>query len=434
MLRIGLGQVDITPEVGGWMDGMHRAHGSTGVHDPLNARAVAFDDGKTKAVIVSCEIVAVGDELAEEVCSEAEKRTGIPADNIFLACSHTHSGPGTIGIIGPLDEKFLSGLGGKLLKAIEQAGRKMEPAKLGIGRGEEKTISHYRRLWNKQKQIIMNWDQVDPESIVGPAGEPDHEVGVMKIVSAEDDGKVLATIFHYTSHPNVMSGENFLISGDFPGLASRVIEEKSGGAALFLNGAQGSSDVDGLRDRDWSGVERTGKALAKVVLETADNIRELQAEVKIATGLRQIEVPMRNVSDEEVAWAKKVLAESTGEVVTLVDGVTDEFKAELIMELLGERGKKMRLKLGGLAIGEMAFVCFPGELFTEIGQNIKKASGFKQTYIMGLTNGIDGYFPSTKAISEGGYSVDTRSVDPPAEEIITEASVDLLKELAQKVG
>jgi hypothetical protein len=176
-------------------------------------------------------------------------------------------------------------------------------------------------------------------------------------------------------------------------------------------------------------VERTGKALAKAVVETAKDIREFQDEVKIVTSVRQIEVPMRNVSDEEVAWAKKVLAESTGEVITLVDGVTDEFKAELIMELLGKRGQKMPLELGGLAIGDMAFIAFPGEMFTEIGQRIKGASPFKQTYIMGLTNGRKGYFPSTKAIAEGGYSVDTRRVDPPTEEIITEVAAGLLEEL-----
>ena len=220
-----------------------------------------------------------------------------------------------------------------------------------------------------------------------------------------------------------------MISGDFPGLASVIIEKEFGGLALFINGAQGSSDIDGLKDRDWAGVERTGKALAKAVVGTSESIREFRDDVKIVTGVRHIEVPIRNVSDEEVAWAKKVLAESTGEVITLVDGVTDEFKAELVMKLLGKRGQKMPLELGGLAIGDMAFIAFPGELFTEIGRAIKQGSPFKQSYIMGLTNGENGYFPSNKSIAEGGYSVDTRRVDPPAEEIITEAAVDLLKEL-----
>ena len=429
MFKIGTGQIDITPEVGCWMDGMHRSHGSTGIHDRLHARAVAFDDGQSKAVIVSCEIVGISNEMADSVRATAEKQTGVPAKNIFLACSHTHSGPATIGALGPRDENYIGTLPKKLLEAIYQSVKQMAPAKVGIGRGTEKTVSHYRRLKSKDGKIVMNWEQFDANDIVGPAGEPDHEVGVMRIVGAEDEGKVLGTLFHYTGHPNIMSGENFMISGDFPGRASVIVEEESGGSALFINGAQGSSDIDGLKHRDWEGVQRAGRALAEAVVETAKDIGEFRDDVRIVTSVRQVEVPIRNVSDEEVAWAKKVLAESTGETITLVDGVTDEFKAELIMELLPKRGSMMPLELGGLAIGDMALVAFPGELFTEIGQKIKEASPFKQTYIMGLTNGIKGYFPSTKSITEGGYSVDTRRVDPPAEEIIREAAVDLLKEL-----
>ena len=433
MLRIGLARIDITPEVGGWMDGMPRAHGSTSIHDPLSARAVVFDDGASRAVVVSCEIADLTIETSGQIRKQAAEKIGIAYDNIFLVCTHTHSGPATLGFCNPPDEKYLAELPGKLLKVIEQAAERLVPVRVGIGKGKEETISYYRRLRTKNGKIVMNWEDVDPDSIVGPAGEPDHEVGVIKFVSAQNEREVLATIFHYTAHPNVLSGESFMISAEFPGLAARIIEEKLGGLALFINGAQGSSDIDGLKDRNWEGVERTGRALAEAVLETAKTITICSDDVKLAGGLRKVEVPYRNVCDEEIAWARKILAESSGQRITLADGVPDDFIAETIMELLPKRGQKLSLELGGLAIGEMAFVCFPGELFTEIGLAIKKRSPFKQTYIMGLTNGRHGYFPTSKAVAEGGYAVDTRRVDPPAEEIITEASVELLKEMAGKV-
>ena len=47
MLKVGTGRVDITPEVGCWMDGLQREHGSERIHDRLSARALAFDDGKS---------------------------------------------------------------------------------------------------------------------------------------------------------------------------------------------------------------------------------------------------------------------------------------------------------------------------------------------------------------------------------------------------
>jgi len=433
MLRIGLSRIDITPEVGGSMDGMMRAHGSTSIHDPITARAIVFDDGETKAAVVSCEIVGVIDEVVENVRPEVEKRTGIPEAAVFLTCSHNHSGPAVMGNCTGRDHKYVAALPGKLIQVIEGAAARMVPARIGIGRGEETTIGYYRRLWNKDGEIVMNWVPVDPGTIVGPAGEPDHEVGVMKIVSADDDDEILATIFHYTIHPNVMSGESFAISSEFPGLSARVIEEKLGGSALFINGAQGSSDIDGLKDRDWAGVERTGRALADAVLKTAGGIREFETDVKVVTGVRHVELPYRKVSDDDVKWAQDVLAASTGEKIVMADGVSDEFVAGVIMNVLPKQGKKLPIELGGLAVGGMAFVSFPCELFTEIGLAIKKGSPFRQTYIMGLTNGCIGYLPATKAVPEGGFSVGIRKMDPPAEKLVTEASLDLLKEMAGKM-
>ena len=58
---------------------------------------------------------------------------------------------------------------------------------------------------------------------------------------------------------------HLFLPGDYTGLAERLLEEEFGGTALFVNGAQGTMDIDGLRDRDWEGMQRTGHALAAAV-------------------------------------------------------------------------------------------------------------------------------------------------------------------------
>ena len=92
-------------------------------------------------------------------------------------------------------------------------------------------------------------------------------------------------------------------------------------------------------------------------------------------------------------------------------------------------GRKSRSRKSCLAVGDCAFLSFPGELYTEIGQAIKAASPFKHTYILGLANGHIGYVPTRKAIHEGGYAEDTRGVDETAEEIIVQKSLDLLRQV-----
>lgn len=437
MLLAGVSKVDITPEIGGWMDGMPRSHGSEGIHDPLFARALVIVNDKNnneKIVIVSCDVCSIQLFTANEVRKSISEKTSIPVENMIIACTHTHSGPATHGFFGPADEKYIKErFMPKIIRAVCEANGSLRPAAIGRAVGKEDTISYYRRLRTKEGKIIMNWEEYPQDKIVGPAEDGDPEVGVLKVVSSDNPESVIAVLYNHAGHPNVMSGENFLISADYPGLASKVIEEKCGGIAMFLNGTQGSVDIDGLKDRDWKGVDRTGTALGTVVAGIAGKIKP-EDNVKIAATSRKFDIPVRNMTSGEINWAKKIVEKSTGEAVTLRDGIGDEWTAKLFLELNRKKGTQTSMEMVGIAVGDTAFVSFPGELFTEIGKNIKKQSPFKHTYIIDLANGYAGYFPTKKAINEGGYEVEIRNHDVSAEEIIMKNSMDILKKLHDTVG
>ncbi|MBN2456652.1 MAG: neutral/alkaline non-lysosomal ceramidase N-terminal domain-containing protein [Sedimentisphaerales bacterium] len=434
-LMAGTAKIDITPKGNVWMDGMIRSHESEGIHDPLFVRALVISpegaDKNKKVAIVSCDVCVIPGEVADKIRKTVSGKTGIPVENMVVAATHTHSGPSTYGFFNPpakeyTDHEFIP----KVIDAICQANDSLAPAAVGYTRGEETTISYYRRLWTDEGKILMNWEPYPPEKIVGPAEEADNEVGVVKIVSADDPASVIAIVYDHAGHPNVMSGENFQISADYPGLASKIVEDKFGGIAIFLNGAHGSLDIDGLKDRDWEGVDRTGNALGNVVAELAGKIKPKKA-VKVAVTSRTFTVPARTMTPEEISWSKDVMKNSTGEVVTLADGVGDDYKANLFLELDKKTGTSIDIEMVGVALGDLAFVSFPGELFNEIGAKIKKQSPFKYTYTVDCANSYVGYYPTKKAIAEGGYAVETRRCDDTAEEIIIKNSLDILNELAK---
>ena len=434
-LKVGAAKVEITPQGNVWMDGMPRSHESEGVHDPIYARAVVVspdvDNKASRFVIVSCDVCALDAETVDEIKTAVSEKTGIPAENMVIAVTHTHSGPSLHGFFNPKAEKYEVGeFVPKLINVICDANEALRPAMIGWAKGIEDTISYYRRLKTVDGKIIMNWEEFSPDQIVGPAEEGDSELGVVKIVSAEDTESVIAVMYSHAGHPNVMSGENFQISGDYPGLSSKIIEDKTGGIALFLNAAQGSMDIDGLKDRDWEGVDRTGKALAAAAQAVAENI-DLKKEAKFAVAARKFGVPIRQITPEELDWATQIMQKATGEIVTLIDGVGDEWKAELFLSLDKQKGSNIPLEMTGIAIGDVAFLSFPGELFTEIGQKIKAKSPFAFTYIIDMANDYQGYFPTQKAIGEGGYAVETRNCDAAAGEIIIKNSLEILEELKQ---
>src|SRR5689334_15748814 len=93
---IGTGARNITPNVGCQMAGFDARKGvAEGVHDELFSRALVIDDGSTTAALVSVELLGIDCMLAARVRAEIEKRTGIPAQNVVLAATHTHCGPTT---------------------------------------------------------------------------------------------------------------------------------------------------------------------------------------------------------------------------------------------------------------------------------------------------------------------------------------------------
>jgi len=427
----GTAKIDITPSRSIWMDGMIRAHRSEGVHDPLFVRALVLANSEDRSqafAIVSVDVCMLSTEQASSARAMTEDQTDIPASQIMIATTHTHSGPATVGHFSPSEPEYVRELLKKIVGVVDQAAENMQRVLVGAGSGREDTISHYRRLLADNGRVIMNWEPFPPERIVQPLGEVDTEVGVVKVVPLDNPQSVLSLLFNHAGHPNVLSGDNYLLSTDYPGLAERLLEKEFGGMALFVNGAQGTMDIDGLRDRDWEGMERTGQALATAVSETARHI--IPSNVATIRGMSMTyHIPARKISDEKLTWAEEILEQTGGQLQALADGVGDDYKAKLYKDLHDVQDQDIQMEQLCFTIDGTALLSFPGELFTEIGMAIKKQSPFERTYIVGLANGCVGYVPTRKAIDEGGYAVDTRRVDAEAEDIIMDNSLALLSKL-----
>jgi hypothetical protein len=347
---------------------------------------------------------------------------------MIIAASHTHSGPATLGIFSPAERDYVAELIRRVVTAVEQAARNMQPVAVGCASGREETISHYRRLLADDGHVVMNWEPYPPEHVVGPLGVIDPQVGVLKVVPADKPDELVCLLFNHAGHPCVLSGDSYVISGDYAGLAEHLLEEKFGAIALFVNGAQGTMDIDGLKDRDWAGVERTGNALAKAVADTARTIVPSKAAV-VSGAVAEYSVPARKITAEEWTWAQEILQKTGGTVQPLADGVGDDYKAVLYRDIREAEGRDINIQQVCLAVNGTAFISFPGELYTEIGMDIKAHSPFTHTYVVGLANGYAGYFPTRKAIAQGGYAEDMRRVDAAAEDIVINQSLALLRKV-----
>jgi neutral ceramidase len=435
-LFAGSARADITPHTPVWMDGMIRAHPSEGVHDPIAARALVFSNspGSQQAcAIVSVEVCALAREDADLIRREIERRTLLPMERIMICATHGHSGPATFGFFSPKEEEYTRTMREAIVDAVETAAGSMVPAVLEFGRSEEPGISHYRRLLADDGHVVMNWETFPPERIRGPLGRSDPEVGVFRFLEAAGSGGTIATVFHHAGHPNALSGDNYHISSEYPGLACRLLEQQLGGEALYLNGAQGSVDIDNFRDRGWEGLERLGTTLASAVSRALTHSAQPR-RMRLHAAHRAYTVKARRVSRRELSWADKVLRETRGKVRPVADGVGDDYKAALYRRLFEAPAALIDIEQIGFVLGDSALVSLPGELYTEIGSELKRRSPFAGTYPVGLANGYIGYIPTEKAIREGGYAEETRGVDGSAAAAILKQSLALLDELHRHAG
>jgi hypothetical protein len=86
--------------------------------------------------------------------------------------------------------------------------------------------------------------------------------------------------------------------------------------------------------------------------------------------------------------------------------------------------------VSSLAIGDaLAFAGLPCEPFVDIGRAVKSRSPFRATIVTCLTNGSEGYIPSTKAHSEGGYEGLSSRYAAATGDLLVDAQVGQLKSL-----
>jgi hypothetical protein len=337
-------------------------------------------------------------------------------ENIMVSASHTHSGPYTSTNIFDgeegIDLEWFSALPNKMAEAVMKAYNSMKEAKIGAGCGHEESISHHRRMKMKDGTAWNDWLRPPKDQIVGVCGPIDPEVGVLKVENM--DGSTLGAIINFSCHNN--AGGIAGISADFAKYATEVIENVEGGesVALFMPGACGNIGAGG----EQHGAEKVGKILGAEALKTLMKI-STKEDVQLVAIRRGIDLPLRKF-ELQLSEIRKIWA--SGEDVFLKE-----------MEFLKQvKEDHISTYVQALAIGDTAFVSVPGEMFVELGLEIKQKSPFERTFVVELANDYVGYIPTQIAFFEGGYeTLNARSsrVAKEAGELIVENTLSMLESL-----
>ncbi len=334
------------------------------VHDDIYTRCLILDYDGRAIVFVQLDLIGFMIDQVDLVRQEVENLYGIEADNVIIACTHTHSGPDTLGLWNSwypapgVNWPYMNYIRNQILDCVGNAYLSMEQASI--------------RFASTTVPGLMK-NSRDPGRVY-----PDLEV--MKVDNRR--GKTIATMINYAGHPEVLWSNNLELTSDYVGYLCDKVEEKLGGVAVFMNGALGGMITPDTDEHTFEKAKEIGHTLAYAT------IRALKSRRSYAWGIfipswkgtfkvekQTFEVPLENL-DFFYAMMGGILYRSD----PWYKFPYGEFPLGIITT-----------EVNVITIGKAQMITMPGEVLPSIGYRLKEAMTGKFNFQIGLANDELGY-------------------------------------------
>jgi hypothetical protein len=443
-LEMGAAEVDITPPVGFRMAGYFDERISTGIHDPLHAKALVLHQGQTQVALVCCELIGLSLSVSTNARALASGQTGIPFSHIIICANHTHTGPlfddarrfyfhkAAVAAHGTDPHETIDYpqfLIHQLAKVIAEAQASLRPAQLEIGITRQEGLTFNRRYWMKNGKVVFNPGQLNP-NIVRPAGPTDPEVGIL-LARQPGDPEPFAGLTVFAMHSDTVGGT--LYSADYAYFLQQTLRQAFGTNFISAFGLGTCGDLNHINVQKKEPVsgfpitERIGRTLGQAVLNATNALKEI-THPALAVSSHTITARLQSVIPAQLSDAHSMLDK-------LGDSNTDFYRKVAVVKVLDleQRGRTWPMEVQVVRLdSDSAIVCLPCEIFVELGLAIKRQSLFKNTFVLSICNDRPSYVPTKKAFSEGSYEVSNSRVVAGTGEQLVGVALALLRELKQK--
>lgn len=420
-VRVGAAAVELEADDDMVIGGSILAYKVKGQEGKLRAVATVIEKpGAGKVCVVACDVLMLNRDMLDPVAEEVAKALGVPESHVLINCTHTHHAPSTVTIHGyERDEVFCRRVQKAIVKAAKDADAKLKTgdATFHFRLGEESSVGQNSRILLKDNSIFWIGPRDDA---VRPTGPFDPELPVLAFRGAND--KPLAVLFNHSTH--TIGTRKPGRSPSFYGLAAQELEDDLGGTFTFLEGASGSTHNLGVP---------AAEATTRIKQAVRDALERTAARpVSRVTAVKQpfkFKVRTFDEAKEDAA----VSAYNKERATKQAEVYTDVFRAQRKV-LAPKQGEERTTWLQVVLIGDVAIVGVPAEFFTVLGQDIKRRSPFRYTYVAELANDYIGYLPDKKAFDLGGYQTWTglhSFADRDTGERVVDAAVKMLDELAK---
>jgi len=425
-MKCGFKKLDITPALGCHLMGYPAERIADAVLDPLHVRCAAFQDGGT-AIFLCFDLLGIPQGENTKIRQYVAEYVGCEVKDVFVSCTHTHTAPNIYSDYYEKDTKYINELKHFAAHAAEAALADMKEASFLYARSEVHEVSFVRRFRMKDGSVRTNPGMRNPD-ILEPMNPGDDTLQLLRVVR---EGAPDVLVVNYQVHPDTIGGT--AISADYPAVVCNTLEGALPGThCLYLNGTAG--DLNHVNVNAPAGVPYKGVIMASHMgRKIAGEVLSIYTRATpIATGTVKtveqiIPIALKRPTQEELERSQEIMRlHWAGELEPLLKDKVGMERTTFLMEAktivdVAQEGPERPMYVNGASLGDICLVGIPGEPFCEVGKQIRAKSPFAVQFVMGQTNGMEGYFPTADAFAVNGYESRTSKFKPGVAETLIAA-------------
>src|ERR1035441_6522916 len=438
-LRASLPMWDISPRKPMFLVGSpHVPRISIGIHDSLLVSALCLANGETALLLISVDVLFISRESTETCRTAIARACGMPASNILIGATHTHSGPVTATMLAWKDDpvvpapdaEYMEIFHAGIVQAATAARQAARPAQLAVTTARVEGVGCNRlapdgpfdseagllavRSEGKLLALALVYGMhptvlhEDSEGVgcnrLAPDGPFDSEAGLLAVRS---EGKLLALALVYGMHPTVLHEDSQWVSSDFLYYARQQLNEAFPGlTTVYYNAPCGNlSPRYHVRGQTFTEAERLGRKLGSVTVAALGRLHEEDFQADIPLAVLQGYAAMVSNHFSTVDDAQRALLSAqerfeqlkregaphgpvrTAECVIFgcEEGLTLA-RAQAARETARLQEHYRKAEVQALRIGDAFVVGLPGEQFVEYALQLKRAAPAR-TFAVSLANG-----------------------------------------------
>lgn len=401
-LSAGFARHVVNPPVGTGLGGYSTATTrlSNKILDDICVSCIAVNDGEETVLLFNFDVLNIGrDSLWKPVTKLIEQELNIPAKNVLMNASHTHSAPAVEWNYSTV-ASYLEILIPETAVIAKEAIENLAPAQMKMARTNTQDLGYVRRYLRYDGQWATDTSIAGGTAMKGmldPAvyyheSDPDTQMQIL-VFDRETDKDI--ALCNWQCHVTAVGSETGTdVSSDFVGIFRETVEEELDIHCAYFQGAAGSIVPSGKlvgEKQNSNDYVKHGQELAETMVAAMDNLTPVSAG-KIETNY------------------------------LLHTGTIKEDKVE-------DYGKTYNIRIATYSFGEFSIAAVPLEMDHRNGMFVKANSPYTMTFMCGYSNGSHGYLPAESSFPNGAYEVNSTRFVAGTGENIADDLLEMLDEL-----